>query len=70
MAALVYPAERPGQLVTREDLEDAEWEAGQIITMNPEFSLQQVINLFPFKDPADREHFLSGLRQAGLIQAD
>ncbi|MEN8106726.1 MAG: hypothetical protein ABFS22_01830 [Pseudomonadota bacterium] len=39
MAVLVYLAERPGQLVTRED-------------------------------PAERQHFLAGLRQAGLFQSD
>ncbi len=50
------------------NIDDAEWEADQVLTLNPEFSLQRMQHTFPFKDPADREHFLVGLRKAGLTE--
>jgi adenylate cyclase len=46
--------------------EEAEWEAGQVLTLNPEFSVARMRESFPFKDPADLEHFLDSLRKAGL----
>jgi TolB-like protein/DNA-binding winged helix-turn-helix (wHTH) protein/Tfp pilus assembly protein PilF len=46
--------------------DDAQWEADQILTMNPEFSVERIENVFPFKDPVDRKHFIEGLRKAGL----
>jgi adenylate cyclase len=48
--------------------DEAEWEMDQVLTMNPEFSLRRMQKTFPFKDAADREHFLAGLRKAGLTQ--
>lgn len=47
-------------------LEDAQWEADQIMTMDPEFSMERIEKIFPFKAPADRERFIEGLRKAGL----
>ena len=47
-------------------IEDAEWEIEQILMHNPEFSYQRLHEIFPFKDPADLDHFLDGLRKAGL----
>ena len=46
--------------------EEAEWEAGQVLTLNPEFSVARMRESFPFKDPADLEDFLDSLRKAGL----
>jgi len=48
------------------DIEAAKWEGEQIMMADTEFSLQRVSQAFPFKNPADTEHFLAGLRQAGL----
>lgn len=48
--------------------EDARWEAEQVLTLNPDFSLQRIRQAFPFKDPADMERLLDGLRIAGITQ--
>lgn len=48
--------------------DDANWEAGQVLALNPDFSLQRVRQAFPFKEPADMECFLDGLRIAGIEQ--
>jgi len=50
------------------DIEEAKWEATQVLTLNPGFSRVRIQKAFPFKNPADREHFLDGLRKAGLAQ--
>ena len=50
----------------RED--DAKWEAEQVLTLNPDFSLHRIQQAFPFKDPADIERLLAGLRIAGIRQ--
>ena len=47
-------------------IDDAEWEADQVLMLNPDFSMEQIKKVFPFKNPDDLEHFLSGLRKAGL----
>ena len=49
-------------------VEEARWEATQILTHDPGFSRVRIQKTFPFKSPADREHFLDGLRKAGLVQ--
>ncbi len=49
-------------------IEDAKWEATQVLTLNPSFSQVRIQKTFPFKISADREHFLDGLRKAGLVQ--
>ncbi len=47
-------------------LDDAAWEVEQVLTTNPQFSLAKVRNAYPFADPEDLEHFISGLRKAGF----
>jgi adenylate cyclase len=47
-------------------LDDARWEAEQVLTQNPSFSIERVAQAFPFSQPGDRENFLSGLRLAGF----
>ena len=46
--------------------DEAEWQADQILTLNPEFSIERMGEAFPFKDKADLEHFEAGLIEAGL----
>ncbi len=48
------------------NVEDAEWEIQEVLTANPEFRLDRLERAFPFSDPADLEHFMEGLRKAGL----
>lgn len=49
-------------------IQEAKWEATQVLTLNPGFSRARIQKTFPFKNPADREHFLDGLRKAGFAQ--
>ncbi len=46
--------------------DEAEWQADQILTLNPDFSIERMRETFPFKDTADQEHFEAGLIEAGL----
>lgn len=46
--------------------EEAEWEVEEVLTLNPDFSLERIAWATPFKDSKDLEHFLEGLRKAGF----
>ncbi len=48
------------------NIEEAKWEGEQIMSANPDFSIQRMTRSFPFNNPADMEHFIAGLRLAGL----
>lgn len=45
---------------------EAEWEAGQVLILNPDFSIRRLEQSLPFKDREDLEHVIEGLRLAGL----
>jgi adenylate cyclase len=47
-------------------LPEAEWEVAELLTLDPDFSLAQVPEVAPFKDPEPLERLLDGLRKAGL----
>ena len=51
------------------DIDEAHWEVEQLELESPGLSLQKIQNLFPFKNPADLDHFLDGLRMAGMSQS-
>jgi hypothetical protein len=36
------------------------------MSSNPDFSIERMALAFPFKDQGDIDHFLNGLRLAGL----
>jgi tetratricopeptide (TPR) repeat protein len=46
--------------------EEAREEAAEVMRLNPQFSLEVVKQIYPFKDPAMLEHVLAVLRKAGL----
>lgn len=47
-------------------LEDAEWEANEVLMLDPDFSLQRIQEAVPLKDPAYLAQLVDGLRKAGL----
>ncbi len=47
-------------------IEDAQWEAQEILAANPNFSVKQIAKVSPYRDPAQLERLLDGLRKAGL----
>ncbi len=46
--------------------EDAEWEAAQILSLRPDFSLKNEEQRVPYKRSKDLEYYIAGLRKAGL----
>ena len=38
----------------------------ELLRRKPDFSPEYVANILPYKDPADLDHLLEGLRKAGL----
>ena len=44
----------------------AAWDAA--LAANPDFSIERRRRILPYKDPAVFDHFLEGLRKAGLIE--
>ena len=47
-------------------MDDARWQAQEILLLNPEFSVSHIEQVFPIQDPVYRERLLNDLRQAGL----
>ncbi len=48
------------------DIDNANWEAEQVLSSNPDFSIARMEQSFHFKDPAELKHFTDGLRLAGF----
>ena len=46
-------------------IEDAEWEAGEVLTLQPDFSLKAERARTPYKNPG-LDRYIDGLRKAGL----
>lgn len=47
-------------------MEEAEWEAAELLAESPGFALNRLESAFPFKDPRMLDSVLDGLRKAGL----
>ncbi len=47
-------------------IDDAEWEAEELLTLQPDFTLVDNLRRTPYKNPADLERWIEGLRKAGL----
>jgi thioredoxin-like negative regulator of GroEL len=47
-------------------IEEAQWEAVELMAMNPDFRLGHVRRVYPIRDPDYRERLLADLRTAGL----
>ena len=47
-------------------IEEAKTQAAEILRLKPDFSMKWIIAMEPYKNPADLEHLLDGLRKAGL----
>jgi adenylate cyclase len=45
---------------------EAQWEAQEILALDPSFSIARVEQAFPIRDPEYRERFVNDLRRAGL----
>jgi adenylate cyclase len=50
------------------DVDEAIREGKQMMAANPDFSIQRMMQAFPFENPSDMAHFIDGLRLAGLKQ--
>ena len=46
--------------------DEAQWESGEILALDPEFSTSHVERAFPIQDPIYRARLLNDLRRAGL----
>ena len=47
-------------------LDDARTHAKELLRLYPDFSLQRVANVLPYKSKRDLDHLIDGLRKAGL----
>jgi adenylate cyclase len=47
-------------------IEEAQWQAAELMALNPGFKLDYVRTVFPIRDPAYRERLIADLRKAGL----
>ena len=47
-------------------IEDAEWEADELLTVAPDFSVTRVGEAVPYRNPTNVARFVDGLKKAGL----
>jgi TolB-like protein len=47
-------------------IEEAKAAAAEVLRLKPDFSAKWIVAMEPYKNPADLEHLLDGLRKAGL----
>lgn len=47
-------------------IEEAQWEATELLALNPSFTLEHVETVFPIRDPEYRERLIGDLRKSGL----
>ena len=47
-------------------MNDAEWEAEQVLANDPSFKLSRLVHVFPFKNPEDLERFNVALSKIGF----
>lgn len=47
-------------------IEDAEWEAAELLSLRPDFSLHKEAESIPYKKRENLDFYINGLRKAGL----
>lgn len=47
-------------------IDEAQWQANEVIELNPDFSLQRMVQAYPFKYAGDLANVIDALRKAGL----
>ncbi len=47
-------------------MDEATWEAEELLTLDPDFSIRRMEDTVPYKDPLHLERLLDGLRKTGL----
>jgi adenylate cyclase len=47
-------------------IDDAEWEAAEVLSLLPDFSIESARHAVPHKNRKDMERYIEGLRKAGL----
>ncbi len=47
-------------------MDEAEWQANEVLALQPDFSLEKELLSNPFKRPEDTKRYIEGLRRAGL----
>ncbi len=50
------------------NFEESQAEWAEVLRINPDYSLEHRRKILPYKNPADFEHILDGLRKAGLVK--
>ncbi len=48
-------------------MEDARAQWAKVLEINPDYSIEQRAKVLPYKNPADRDRYIDGLRKAGLV---